>query len=253
MQFPKILCETPTVKPGSRLVYISPHGGIRSATAGPTIHWEDTHYCITSSHIFNETFYNLPESDNMLEHAKALSPFPTANYTLEILDIDELAEQCDLTLSDLDSYHVIGELAFSGLDQSLDFALIKLESVKYPLNRVYVDGCKRVYYQVTRVNGDPVGQVEVYVAASSGTRRGKLVPGSARVLLPTGGKFQPVYDALLDAPVQNGDCGACVFGKEGGFYGLVLSAGAEGNSAFVLPATCMLDDLKRFREEEPSL
>ncbi|CVK97856.1 uncharacterized protein FPRN_10744 [Fusarium proliferatum] len=138
---------------------------------------------------------------------------------------------------DVSQLQFFGRLALSSLtgsNPSLDYALI--ETSKMP------DNAERSS-MITGSLVSNVGEIEaddISIVATTSPHclvEGRLTATPSYVRLSGQHTFQEVYPIRLGKPLQDGDCGTAVFGKDDNrFYGHIVAGGPGTSIAFLIPA-----------------
>ncbi|RKL29959.1 hypothetical protein BFJ72_g11828 [Fusarium proliferatum] len=175
------------------------------------------------------------------KHSSSRSESP-ANDHLEsgndpMLSVESLNEIPDFGEIDVSQLQFFGRLVLSSLtgsNSSLDYALIETsrrpENVEKPS-------------MVTGSLVSRIGEIEsddISIVAMTSPRcivEGRLTATPSYIRLPEQLTFQRVYPIRLGKPLQDGDCGIAVFGRDDDcFYGHIVAGGPGTCIAYLVPA-----------------
>lgn len=152
----------------------------------------------------------------------------------------------DVSLSSLSS--------LDGDPASLDYALVE---VKYPAH--YVQNTFKLTHdsseQVVTTDNLAKGPADrpVFIATARGIITGTLSGTSLYTRLPSNHKFQEVYQARFDGPLESGDCGSWVVDRQSGdLYGHVVAGSPQSGIAMLIPFTPIFNDIERRRGGRPA-
>ncbi|KAF5705670.1 hypothetical protein FMUND_11976 [Fusarium mundagurra] len=148
---------------------------------------------------------------------------------------------------DISQLQYFGNLFFSSLigsNPSLDYALI--ETSRMPEN---VEESPMATDSLVSSIGE-IESDDISIVATTSPRcrvEGRLTATPSYIRLPEQGSFQEVYPIRLGKPLQDGDCGTAVFGKDNNrFYGHIVAGGPGTSIAYLVPAGEISRDIQAY-------
>lgn len=149
-------------------------------------------------------------------------------------------------------FEVAGDPALTssnGPNPSLDYALIEAKDPDFPFIReafLYSESVGSRLRCLQKANTKSNDVDIVTTTSSSGVLRGKLSGTPSYMRLPNSETFQAMFLVRLNGRLADGDCGSWVFDNEtGDFYGHIVAGSPEAGSAYIIPASQVLEELQR--------